>query len=222
MITSIRQKLTILGNRAPFSQAIREYIDYLEKVDWIVMNLNLDGRGLKREQVEAVLNGEVILNGRVQEHLIVTKLENLREEIYGNKEKSFLNKMFRRTNPPIIEYDYQPPMFNQVEEMYDELMDFVRKENNLEDEFMKAAIIHNRFIEIFPFNEDNQLIARAFMEYYLVSLGLPMVYLDITEEKYNRWIINYLKTKSSKELRDYLESETLKRLELFMELTRQT
>lgn len=220
MITHIRQKLAILQNRAPFEKETAQYMDYLEKLDWIVMNLNLDGRRLKRQDVERVLRGEIILGGSVGEHVIIDRLGEMREEVYQEEGLSFLKGDLRRTNPPIIEYDYQPPIFTEIGPMLSQLMEYIGNEDELEDEFMKAAVIHNRFIEIFPYEKENPLKARALMEYYLVNKGLPMVYLNISEEKYNQWIITYLRTKSSKELRDYLEEETIKRLEFFVELTR--
>ena len=49
MIREIRKKIIVLGNRLPFAQHTKDYIDHLERIDWIYMNLALDGSPLTRQ-----------------------------------------------------------------------------------------------------------------------------------------------------------------------------
>lgn len=49
MIREIRKKLVVLSNRSPFPRAVQDYIDHMEKLDWVYMNLRLDGSPLSRE-----------------------------------------------------------------------------------------------------------------------------------------------------------------------------
>ena len=70
MIREIRKKRVILENRAPFPEHIRAFVKETELLDWLEMNLRLDGSSLTRENIKAVLDGEVMLGGRIMDHLL--------------------------------------------------------------------------------------------------------------------------------------------------------
>ena len=74
MIREIRKKLVVLSNRSPFPQAVKDYIDHLEKLDWIYMNLRLDGSPLSRDDAEKILGGEPVMSGRIMDHVLVENL----------------------------------------------------------------------------------------------------------------------------------------------------
>ena len=78
MIREIRKKLVVLSNRSPFPQTVKDYIDHLEKLDWIYMNLKLDGSPLTRDECEKILIGEPVMNGRILDHVMAQKLDELR------------------------------------------------------------------------------------------------------------------------------------------------
>lgn len=219
MIRDIRKKLVILTNRAPFKEETKKYIDHLERVDWLVMNMRLDGSTLNRSDIEAVLEGEQVLKGRIMDHMLLAELEDMRLQIYGEKKLEFVSKEWRKNTPVIDEYGYMPPLPVEIPKLFNELGDFISKREAIEDPFVKAAEIHNRFIAMYPFKEHNQIAARGLMEYYLVGEGYPMVFLDVAEEEYNGWIESYLKGGSSKALAEYMTKATLDRLELFIQLT---
>ena len=82
MIREIRKKLVVLSNRSPFPQTVKDYIDHLEKLDWIYMNLKLDGSPLTRDECEKILIGEPVMNGSIMDHVMVQKLDELRSQLY--------------------------------------------------------------------------------------------------------------------------------------------
>lgn len=124
MIREIRKKLIVLSNRSPFPAAVKEYIDHLEKLDWIYMNLRLDGSPLSREEVEKILGGEMVINGRIMDHVLVERLGEIRRELYDLMQRrldigpELIRNItaktgadtieFRKTTPQLVEYEYTP------------------------------------------------------------------------------------------------------------------
>lgn len=239
MITrEIRKKMVILGNRSPFAQETKKYIDHLERVDWIYMNLNLDGSPLTRENVESILAGEMVLTGRIMDHVLIEKLDILRSEIYERESNRqsiaaglaadfaciltgghISDEVFRKSTPTLQVYSYTPPLSSDIIESLCEFLAEAVIEKDFDDYFLKAAHIHNGFLKIYPFRENNEIVARALMEYYLVKRGYPMVPLTMSETEYNSAFVEYLKTGDSSPLAQHLMKAVHDRLELMIQLT---
>ena len=235
MIREIRKKLVVLSNRSPFPAAVKEYIDHLEKLDWIYMNLRLDGSPLSREEVEKILGGEMVINGRIMDHVLVERLGELRRELYDLMQRrldigpELIRNIaaktgvdtteFRKTTPQLVEYEYTPVLPAEIPGTMSEFLAFAGHRDEFENPFEKAAGLHNRLLAIYPFKEGNQIAARALMEYYLLREGFPMAYLDMSESEYNGAFCDYCRSGSSKSLADLLTKAVLDRLELMIQLT---
>ena len=235
MIREIRKKLIVLSNRSPFPAAVKEYIDHLEKLDWIYMNLRLDGSPLSREEVEKILGGEMVINGRIMDHVLVERLGELRSELYDLVQRGLSvspeliritaakagadSTEFRKTTPQLVEYDYTPVLPAEIPGAMSDFLAFAGRRDEFENPFEKAASLHNRMLAIYPFKEGNQIAARALMEYYLLGEGFPMAYLDMSESEYNGAFCDYCRSGSSKPLADLLTKAVLDRLELMIQLT---
>ena len=235
MIREIRKKLVVLSNRSPFPAAVKEYIDHLEKLDWIYMNLRLDGSPLSREEVEKILGGEMVINGRIMDHVLVERLGELRRELYDLMQRrldigpELIRNIaaktgvdtteFRKTTPQLVEYEYTPVLPAEIPGAMSEFLAFAGHRDEFENPFEKAAGLHNRLLAIYPFKEGNQIAARALMEYYLLGEGFPMAYLDMSESEYNGAFCDYCRSGSSKSLADLLTKAVLDRLELMIQLT---
>ena len=247
MLREIRRKLVILHNRSPFRQEVKDYLNDLEYREWISMNMELSGSGLTREQIDTILRGGYIMNASVSDHLVLDRMGQLREYIYrltdmgaslslqilqdmhaiiqGNGSRSEL----RKGNPVLQEYGYNPMMPSDIPQAMKEAVYYAsartgnsgasardRGSNPLET----AALLHNRILEIYPFKEGNEILARAVMYYILADAGYPLAALELTEQEYNLMFIQYLKQRSSQPLADLLEDAVLKRLDLMLQLTR--
>lgn len=240
MITrEIRKKKVILGNRSPFAPQTKEYINHLERVDWIYMNMNLDGSPLTRENVESILNGEMVRSGSIMDHVLIERLDILRNEIYAKERdrqivsaglaadfsvclsdcsKDF-DEILRKSTPTLQVYSYTPV---HPADILKHLMVFLGEaviEREFDDHFVKAAHIHNGFLKIYPFRENNEVIARALMEYYLIKKGYPMVPVTMSESEYNSAFVDYLRTGDSTPLAEHLMKAVHDRLELMIQLT---
>ena len=235
MIREIGKKLVVLSNRSPFPTAVKEYIAHLEKLDWIYMNLRLDGSPLSREEVEKILGGEMVINGRIMDHVLVERLGELRRELYDLMQRRLDigpelirniaaktgadSTEFRKTTPQLVEYDYTPVLPAEIPGAMSDFLAFAGRRDEFENPFEKAASLHNRMLAIYPFKEGNQIAARALMEYYLLGEGFPMAYLDMSESEYNGLFAEFCRTGSSKPLADLLTKAVLDRLELMIQLT---
>ena len=236
MLREIRKKLVILHNRRPFPEQVRSYLADLEKREWLYMNLRLSGSSLGPEDVDTVLQGGCILNAPIEEHLMITRLEELRQYIYrlsdmeadlslqmirdmhtiltGHKAKDF-----RKGNPVLLEYGASPLLPGEIPGEMAGLVDFARKREEGENPFLKAARLHNRCMEIYPYSEKTPELARAILYYTLARNGLPMAALDLSEEEYNQEIAAYLAGGGSQALADHLMQAVRNRLELMIQLT---
>ncbi|MGN0734731.1 MAG: Fic family protein [Anaerovoracaceae bacterium] len=235
MIREIRKKLVVLSNRSPFPPAVKEYINHLEGLDWVYMNLRLDGSPLSPDEVEKIMGGEPVMSGRIMDHVFIERLDGLRNELYDLSQRGLdvnaeivrliaaragaAYNEFRKTTPQLVEYGYTPVLPSEIPSAMGDYLSFAAHTSEFENPFEKAAELHNRFIAIYPFKEGNQVTARALMEYYLMHSGFPMAYLDISESEYNGMFAEFCKTKNSKPLAELLTKSVLDRLELMIQLT---
>ncbi|MCI8608865.1 MAG: hypothetical protein HFE73_04400 [Firmicutes bacterium] len=235
MLREIKKKMVILRNRAPFSPEVKAYLRQLENREWVYMNLRLFGSGLSRENIDTVLEGGYILGATVDEHLLIERMGTLREYIYHLTDMGTTVSMnvlqdmhriiteskdqFRKTNPILLEYDHNPMMPADIPKAMESLIRFAVREELGENPFTKAARLHNRLLEIYPYKEGNQLLARALMYYYLIGYGYPMAPLSMSEQTYNEAIMTYLKKGDSEALSNALAEGVLHRLTLMMQLT---
>ena len=235
MIREIRKKLVVLSNRSPFPPAVKEYINHLEALDWVHMNLRLDGSPLSRDEAEKIMGGEPVMSGRIMDHVFIERLDGLRNELYdlSKREHDVTADIvrliasragadyheFRKTTPQLVEYGYTPLLPSEIPSAMRDYLAFAAHTAEFENPFEKAAELHDRFLAIYPFKEGNHVTARALMEYYLMRSGFPMAYLDISESEYNGMFADFCRTKNSKPLAEILTKAVLDRLELMIQLT---
>ena len=235
MIREIRKKLLVLSNRSPFPQTVKDYIDHLEKLDWIYMNLKLDGSPLTRDECEKILIGEPVMNGSIMDHVMVQKLDELRSQLYDLSDRGIdvgpeliriiaaeaggESSEFRKSTPQIVEYGYTPVLPSEIPSAIKRFAVYSNETDEFENPFEKAAGIHNRYLAIYPYKDGNQITARALMEYYLLLKGLPMAYIGDSEMEYNSMFAEFCRTGESKPLAEHLEKAVLDRLELMIQLT---
>ncbi len=238
MIREIRKKMVVLSNRSPFPHQTKEYINHIERVDWIYMNVRLDGSPLTRQNVESILDGEIVPSGRIMDHIFIERLDKLRKYMYqfegmrtsisssltgrfagilGGDEERICE--YRKSTPTLMEYSYTPILPVEIPEKFERLLNIANRREEFDNPFMKAAQLHNGFLAIYPYGENDLTAARALMEYYLIEQGYPMVPLSLSETEYNMSFIHYLKTGDSTPLAEHLTKAVYDRLELMIQLT---
>ncbi len=237
MIRDIKKKLIILNNRGPLRPEVRSFLNDLELKEWIYMNLRLSGSNLTTDSIDTILGGGYVLDARLDEHLLIDRLRQLRQYLYrmsdmdGDISKVMLGdinriingedgqKDFRRSNSLIMEYQYTPISPSEIIDAIEDFLSFAKDDDLYTDHIKKAVKLHMRIIEIFPYSEGNEYIARSLMYYWLLRKGYPIAALDMGEQAYNDSIIEYLKTGSGELLYSTLLKAIHAKLSLMMQLT---
>lgn len=242
MIREIRKKMVILGNRT-FSDAAKSYFGDTEKKDWVSRNMILEGSQMERTHIEALLCGNFILEATVADHVMAERLEKLLEKMRENSyrgwsldlamlrefrnildgEKEGSIPEYRRKNLMLAEYDYMAKMPAEIPSAMQELQLYILRQADVPEgsrEAFEAAVkIHNTIIEIMPYGQEDKVLARAAMLYFLMLKGYPAVLPELKETEYNELFFRYLQIGSAWAFEEKLIEAILARLELMIQLT---
>jgi len=236
MYRDIKKKRLILENRKPYSRETAAYMQELNIVDWTFSSLRLDGMALSRRNAERIVRGEFVVECSVRDHLAVRShcdairmacdMADMNAELSEGTVMKLYKALYqeagegyRRLNPVIRSFDYVPPHFNEIGEQMALLFQWLGISEIDVDPIRKAAVLHNKFLEIYPFEAGSEAMARMAMQYELMRNGFPPVPLLMSEQEYNEAIIRYLKKEQSDMLYDMLLRGVFSKLELFMQLT---
>ncbi len=236
MLREIKKKMVILHNRQPIDGQITAFLQELELKEWLTMHLRLCGSPMTEAEIEIILNGGFLRQGRIEDHVLIGRLREVRTYIYRQRDmqatlsRTILQEMheilsggaeegLRKTNPIVVELSYNPMLPEEIPQAMDELVRFAGRYEDFEEPFAKAAQIHNRLLEIYPYKEGNALLARCAMYEELVRQGFPLAPIAATEQEYNDWLIHYLRQHDSQPLRQALLEAVYRKLELILQLT---
>jgi len=235
MFRELKQKLIILENRKPYSSQTGEYIRELNMLDWIHSSLRLDGSLLARPETEKILKGSFIENASLNDHILIERYGDLVKSAENKLAMSYnLNKdmissfnkiltggdsSYRRENPILVSLSYNPPHPSEIEEQMDILMNWFYSSDMEMNPVRKAACLHLRIIEIYPFEEFSEATARAAMYYYLMENGFPPFEIRMKEQEYNMAVTEYLKRENAELFCLEAERSLLSKMEILIQLT---
>ena len=236
MYREIKKKLLILENRKPWKPEIASYIEELHKVDWIYTDLKLDGSVMTRDLVERVVKGDFIAEASIQDHANIANHLNLFQRVrtmleMGTelKEKYILRfyedlvqpaaVQYRQNNPILFMLDNNPPHFHEMEDQMEVLVQWLHSPDPDLNPIQKAALLHNKIIEIYPFEQGSEMVARAAMYYQLLQSGYPVFSLDLSEQAYYDALRAYLKKEDLRPMYEAVLRGIYTKLEVMMQLT---
>lgn len=189
------------------------------------MNMRLAGSVINEETAARIAAGDCVLEATLEEHMMVNNLMSvlpLMEVLLGMQEElscqtldKFYQKVsggetaaYRKTTPILFHLSYNPVLPQEIEEELKSL--FARlHDGSIKDPLGRAVYVHNQLIRIYPFDEYNEVLARAALAYELMYSGLPMYPLTLTETEYNSALAEYLKKGSEKTIIDNLRLNKL-------------
>ncbi|MCL1983523.1 MAG: Fic family protein [Clostridiales bacterium] len=238
MFREIKKKQLILENRKPYSSEVCKYIREMDMADWIHSSMRLDGSVLSRHDVETILKGELVAEASLSEHLLVEKYSSLFKAVQSSlaissslsREMIFsFHRMlagegatcYRKGNPVLLAINYNPPHPSEIEEQMDILMGWFYSADMEPDPITKAVCLHHRIIEIYPFDEHTEAVARAAMYYFLLENRYPVFEISMSEQEYNRALMEYLKKENLQPFCLEVERSLLNKMELLIQLTAQ-
>lgn len=239
MYREILTKRNILESRKPYNPEIRRELKRMELLELIYTSLHLDGSGVKKEDIQKILDGEFVAVGTtVNDHLAIQNyietisfmgnlldmdsevnfkvIEDLHDISCGGE-----GSICRRSNPILYTFDYNPPHWQEVRAKMEELIRWIYDADVLleNNKILKAVIIHNKIVEIYPFEYNCESTARLVMYYALLKEGYPIFELRLSEAEYNNAIIEYLKTKKTEALYSAVERSIYNKLDVILQLT---
>ena len=202
-----------------------ELIRSLDLLDYTWSDLRLAGSAVKRDEVERIIDGELVPNLKWEEHeeidchrralMIMDEMLMMQTDIDRASMRRLVrawdgvNRLMPRDGVPVLPHlDFTPPGPRDIDDLLDEL--FNRKSRDYpvkspEDGFIRAALVHNGIIRIYPYDPGSEMIARAAMQYELRYAGLILTPVTATESDYNTIVGDAIRSGDDRDFADMLE-----------------
>ena len=236
MFREIKKKKLILDNRKPYAGEAIRLIEEINQVDWIYTAMRLDGNNIARNNVQKIVRGEFVIDVKVGDHAVITQYQKVIKLAYDMAdmkaepdEKSLFRfyqiladhgtQEYRRTNPVLVALDYNPPYPSEIEEQMEILTQWMQVNDFQNNPILRAAYLHNKIVEIYPYETHSEAVARMAMYFELLRNGYPPVLLNLSESEYYAAIRSYLKKEEIQPMYDPLERAVYNKLEIMMQLT---
>jgi Fic family protein len=240
MFRKIKDKMQQLDSRKPFDREVMEEIELLNAVDWAYSCLNLKGSPITKETVSKVVHGQFVVEATIEEHSLIQRHENtlkealrllemdndLTEKVFIRLCSKFIPEgqlEYRRGNPVILTFGFNPVFSRDIKEELLELFKWLYSEDASPEinrnEILKAAYLHGRFIEIYPFEEYTEELACIVLYYYLMQKGYPPFTIRFSRQEYHNAVSAYLKKNDIAPLYNCLERSIFNKIEVLLQLT---
>lgn len=236
MYREIKKKKLILENRKPYRKEASLLILELNYIDWIYSSLKLDGSRLKRAEVDKILKGELLTEVSLKDHAVVSNFKTaidlvcyMVEMEYYLSEKSMFKiysaltgencSEYRKSNPVLRMIEYNPPHFKEINQQMEMLYAWLHAKEQNCNPIERAAHLHNRIIEIYPYAAECEAMARMAAQYHLMSNGLPPILWNVGEDEYYDAIYSYLRKDEISPVYNIIERGVFNKLEVMMQLT---
>lgn len=204
----LKQKVE-LGLRKPFKGETAARIKRLNELDYIYGAMSLDGIDYSRRDIEGMMEGEMPGTASLKECVFVKNylntLEMMRDclELKCSLDKRLLLKFhesltgvpseFRKNTLTLMDFKHVPPHHSEVEKRLSQLLQSTYQ--NASNEIRSASRIHCGIIELHPFAEYSEVMARLAMNYFLEEKGFLPVALGYNRSEYVKTMIECLKDK---------------------------
>lgn len=207
----------MLKNNRLLYSAVQE----VNRIDMVRASLILRSTNHDKLPVEKILDGELPKEVPVKDYVFIENFSNLVRIAYSNLDmgnsldKHLLisgyrilseneNGYFRKSNPVVYAFNHVPPHAVDTE---DRLTDCLRKVYSREsgnNVILKAMYIHNKIIDIYPFEEYNGELAIFALNYYLLENGLAPISMALSRQDYLNQVSDCLKGVHQERFYDFL------------------
>ncbi|MFQ8603255.1 MAG: Fic family protein [Anaerovoracaceae bacterium] len=128
---------------------------------------------------------------------------------------------FRKNNPVVYSFNHVPVHSLDIEEKLDETVRRVYSREAGNNVVLKAMYIHNKLIDIYPFQEYSAEIAIFAMNYYLMENGFTPINMPISRDNYFTLVGECLKGQKQEEFYNFLCSAVYDKMEGTIEACRE-
>jgi len=240
MFREIKEKLKQFEARKPFDREIIGEIEALNATDWAYSCLNLSGSQITKETVSRIVSGKFVIEATVEEHSLIERHEDTLKEAISLLEmdndltESVFRRLcgklmpegefeYRRGNPVILTFGFNPVYSKDIQVEIKELFRWLYSDDASSEinknEILKAAYLHNRFIEIYPFEEFTEEMASVVMYYYLMQKGYPPFAIRFSQQEYYRSVSAYLKKNDIAPFYNSIERSIYNKMEVLLQMT---
>ena len=244
MYSEIQRKLALTESRKPYEEQLTHFLKETDQIDWIFSCLRLSGSALTRESVQKILRGELVTDVALTDHMklhqyvdAMKRLEGMREMQYDLLSSSGIRKLYqavydeepqyRRRDPVIHQWDYLPPHFTELDEQMNLLysqVDAWKDGTELSDgsrsnPLLQACYLHMRLLEVYPFGEETEDLARFALLYEMTCSGFPVTVISMSEQEYNICIMDFFRTGDIRPFYKVMERAVYNKLEVILQIT---
>lgn len=203
------------------NRGLRKAVKEVNKVDMIRASMIIRNTRHDILPIDRILEGELQKDIPVGDYVFIQNFCEVLNMAYSNLDMgnsidtNILIKAYRilaedpkggyrKSNPVVYAFNHVPPHRTDVDFL---LMDALRRVYSSEagnNVIMKAMYIHNKVIDIYPFDEFSGELAVFAMNYYLLSEGLMPVSLPIDRQDYLDLVAACLKGNRQSEFYEFL------------------
>ena len=240
MFREIKEKMKLLEARKPFSQETVEAIEALNAVDWAYSCLSLSGSQVTKESVAKIVAGHFVVETTAWDHASIERHEDtLKEaakllEMDNDLTERVLKRLclkfsseetlpYRRGNPVILTFGFNPVYSKDIQGEMEDLFKWLYSDDASPEmnsnEILKAATLHNRFIEIYPFEEHSEEFAIIVMYYFLMQKGYPPFQIRFSRQEYYNAVSAYLKKNDIVPFYSCIERSIFNKLDVLLQMT---
>lgn len=192
------------------NRLLRSAVQEVNRIDMVRAGLILRSTQHDKLPVEKILEGELPKEVPVKDYVFIENYSNLARIGFSNLEmgnsldRHLLingyrilseneNGYFRKSNPVVYTFNHVPPHAVDTEDRLVECLRKVYSRESGNNVILKAMYIHNKIIDIYPFEEYNGELAIFSMNYYLLENGLAPINMGLTRQDYVNQVSDCLK-----------------------------
>lgn len=217
-LSRMRIELTsMLKNNRLLRSAVRE----VNRVDMVRASMIIRHTDHTLLPVEKILEGELPQEVTVQDYVFIENFSNLVKVGFSSMEmgnslsKHLLvngyrilseneNGYFRKSNPVVYAFNHVPPHAVDTESRLDDCMRRVYSRDAGDNVILKAMFVHNKIIDIWPFEDFNGELAIFALNIFLMENGLAPINMSLKRQEYLNMVTDCLKGIHQENFYDFL------------------
>ena len=189
--------------------------------------------------VEKIMGGSFIDEATLEEHQLIDNLSYTYDEMEkllemdNDLNEKILIRLFntlkpgqefsyRRGNPVLLEYGFNPVYSKDIENEMDKIFRWLYSSDVSPEvsnnPLLRAALLFNRIIQVYPFEEDSEIFAGLLMYYYLMQIGFPPFVLRFSYREYIEAVTEYIKRNSIDKFYNCLERSLYNKLDVMLQI----
>lgn len=193
----------------------KKQVNAISKLHWIQTSYGMEGGELSTEEVRGILVDRSVRSGTIQDHIMIRNYGVMLTLLYnslGVKDKADLvllkkaNALLSRDEseePPeevlrkkvtiIPGINIIPVTPQDISRSLDRMFQQYYAKRGQMDPVMRACYIHNEIFRVYPFEENNEGVARAMLNFELLSADFPPIPFTMELSAYHDAIRSYMK-----------------------------